>query len=251
MNKETLKQLESILEDDAILSTMTAEQQAALEAVFGDYHFQEAWKEDYQKFLETSISDAKKILKSIKPKKQKAAKKPRSQNNIKLNVFYDTPKGVVKTFSFSPAGIYYYNSAGATEVTNNFGDWVERPDLVEFPHTWNPKLPYEFDLYWDLKTCNDLRNFLLDVYYDTRFEENPQPLPFSQVLGYADDLRDIIKDTKIYNQPLEQIMTKFEAAQKLHLKVFDYALPPTVGRRARSQTRRKSSPLFCMGIRQK
>jgi len=222
MNKKTLAVLESILEDDAILSTMTSDQQAAIEEALEANH----WKADYEKFLEDSISDAKRFLKAIKPKKPEPPKKPHNpKNDIKIGVVYDIPEGIVRTFSSSPDGIGY-NSVGVPGKTNNFEGWVERGDLVEFPHSWNPKLPYEFDLYWDLKTCNDLRNHLWDEYFDTRFEENPQPPPFSHLLVYAnDDLRDIIKDTKIHNQPLEQIMTKFEAAQKLHLKVFDYALP--------------------------
>lgn len=39
-------------------------------------------------------------------------------------------------------------------------DWVRRPDLRDFPNAQDPRLPYDFDLYWDLKYESEVRRAL-------------------------------------------------------------------------------------------
>lgn len=41
-----------------------------------------------------------------------------------------------------------------------FSEWKVRRDLSDFPNASDPRLPYVFDLFWDLKYLSDLKREL-------------------------------------------------------------------------------------------
>lgn len=52
-----------------------------------------------------------------------------------------------------------YGSASYSE----YAQWKRRPDLKDFPNARDPKLPYEFDLHYDVKYMSDLKRELGDA----------------------------------------------------------------------------------------
>jgi len=97
-----------------------------------------------------------------------------SNEQIVVGAFYELPDGTI-------AFVYGY-SAGKDEAsakisyyTLKYGSirsykdtsfvktvlWKKRPDLKDFPNSKDPKLPYEFDLHYDIKYLSDLKRELL------------------------------------------------------------------------------------------
>ena len=49
-------------------------------------------------------------------------------------------------------------------------DYQLRSDLEDWPDAWDPKLPYVFDLNWDLKTESDLVRFCAEEGYRKAYD---------------------------------------------------------------------------------
>jgi hypothetical protein len=93
---------------------------------------------------------------------------------IIVGAFYELPDGTI-------AFVYGYSadkdkaSAKISYYTLKYGSirsykdtsfaktvlWKKRPDLKDFPNSKDPKLPYEFDLHYDIKYLSDLKRELL------------------------------------------------------------------------------------------
>jgi len=90
-----------------------------------------------------------------------------ARKNDTVGIHYELPDGrIVRTFGFN--GIektikYYFDDGegGRTATDVEFQTWKPREDLRDFPNAKNPRLPYEFDLLWDIKYMSDLHRELV------------------------------------------------------------------------------------------
>ena len=102
------------------------------------------------------------------------------QSNVKtdtevvIGVFYERPDGVVVRVNGcrnvpSVAGtvamrISYYTDDFPVKTGNvdeaTFRTWKRRKDLNDFPNAKDPRLPYVFDLFWDIKYTSELKHAL-------------------------------------------------------------------------------------------
>jgi hypothetical protein len=91
-------------------------------------------------------------------KKSKATKAP-SQNTISLGIHYEMPNGkIAYVYGFCGGFVSYYLDGyreGKISV-DEFKQWKPREDLYDFPNAEDPRLPYAFDLYFDIKHVSDL-----------------------------------------------------------------------------------------------
>lgn len=82
---------------------------------------------------------------------------------MKIGIFYELPCGrIANTYGFDGTGkrVHYYFDDGKGSHTadlNAFNTWKARPDLKDFPEARDPRLPIEFDLFWDIKYQSDLK----------------------------------------------------------------------------------------------
>ena len=97
-------------------------------------------------------------------------------SEIVLGIFYQMPDGsIAYTCGWTGPDSevrYYLDDGEGTRLVHvdEFRSWEPRPDLEDFPNARDPRVPYEFDLYWDVKTISGLRRLLDDV-DDTEFRE--------------------------------------------------------------------------------
>ncbi len=55
-------------------------------------------------------------------------------------------------------GYYFDDDNGSHTISiAEFQKWKPRRDLKDFPNARDPRLPYEFDLYWDIKYMSQLK----------------------------------------------------------------------------------------------
>lgn len=95
-----------------------------------------------------------------------------------IGVFYQTPFGVVDTYSYSKSngetiigwvkirrtkGFRNYYQLGSTKQSET-SDWIKLK-VKDFPESVDPVLPYSFDLFFDIKRMSQLRKAFL--YEDT------------------------------------------------------------------------------------
>jgi hypothetical protein len=84
---------------------------------------------------------------------------------------HETTDGkIVRIYGFNRHHVMWYTLTGNNGRTNLFeygttsiveaSKWKERYDLADFPGSVDPPLPYEFDLFFDLKTVSQLPSFL-------------------------------------------------------------------------------------------
>lgn len=84
------------------------------------------------------------------------------KDNMKIGIFYELPCGrIAKTYGTDGSGQrvqYYFDDEGGshTASTETLSTWKPREDLADFPNARDPRLPYEFDLFWDIKYKSDL-----------------------------------------------------------------------------------------------
>lgn len=87
-------------------------------------------------------------------------------DNIVVGQFYELPDGkIARLFGAngpSQTVRYYFDDAQGerTAHASEISQWVRRPDLADFPNARDPRLPYVFDLFWDLKYLSCLREEL-------------------------------------------------------------------------------------------
>lgn len=84
--------------------------------------------------------------------------------NKTVGIFYELPDGrIAYTYGFTPQIIMYYfddDQGGRSVTQEDFQTWKPRSDLKDFPNARDPRLPYEFDLYWDIKHVSELRRII-------------------------------------------------------------------------------------------
>jgi hypothetical protein len=129
-----------------------------------------AIKELYLKIYNTSfntlkIKDEKFILREYKPIA------PGESEHITVGIYYELPNGKIA---------YIYGCHGVTRKVSccfEEGDpflatfkeikqWKKRDDLKDWPNAKDPKLPYVFDLYWDIKRESELVRVLKEGHSD-------------------------------------------------------------------------------------
>ena len=78
--------------------------------------------------------------------------------SVHINRFFKKPTGaIIKTYIFSDGRVGYYDNdkcCGDVSI-EEYKTW-ELLDIADFPNARDPKLPYVFDLRWDLKYMSDL-----------------------------------------------------------------------------------------------
>ena len=84
--------------------------------------------------------------------------------DLVMGSFYELPDGsVVELTQVNQTEVRYYCADRAVLLTKPREEtetWKLRGDLHDFPNPMDPRLPYEFDLWWDIKHWSDLRRFL-------------------------------------------------------------------------------------------
>lgn len=87
-------------------------------------------------------------------------------SDLTIGIFYQTPDSkIAYTYGFDGKRktVQYRfndNKGGRTASYGEVKKWKPRFDLRDFPVSSDPKLPYIFDLTWDLKYMSDLRRAL-------------------------------------------------------------------------------------------
>lgn len=86
--------------------------------------------------------------------------------SVVIGAFYELPDGrIVRTYGWS--GItrivsYSFDDDDGPQriLVDETVDWKERKDLRDYPNARNPRLPYAFDLHYDIQYMSDLRQEL-------------------------------------------------------------------------------------------
>ena len=85
-------------------------------------------------------------------------------NHIIVGAFFETPDGrIARTYGASRLKVMYYfdDGEGGREADQaEYQTWKIRNDLRDFPNARDPRLPYVFDLFWDIKYMSDLKREL-------------------------------------------------------------------------------------------
>ena len=83
--------------------------------------------------------------------------------NITVGIFYELPDGRI-AYTYGYDGLkktvsYYFDDDTAQDGVSfeKIATWTPRRDLKDFPNARDPRLPYVFDLYWDIKHLSELR----------------------------------------------------------------------------------------------
>jgi len=97
--------------------------------------------------------------------------------NDTVGIFYELSDGrIAKTYGFSDKGntisYYFDKEQGSHSISNNkFQSWKPRLDLKDFPNASDPRLPYIFDLYYDIKYTSELKKELKNHLYEDEIKE--------------------------------------------------------------------------------
>ena len=135
--------------------------------------------------------------------------------NIVIGGYYETNENkIAYLYGFSETNILYKlnnDNKGYSIDKKDFSSWKYREDLRDYPDAVDPKLPYVFDLNYDIKYTSDLLRELKNNGQDQK------------------DLIELIKETKIYenNKEIKKALEKFEENLFNHIKVKEvvYELP--------------------------
>lgn len=92
-----------------------------------------------------------------------------TKDNFVIGAFYELPDGrIVRTTGWHGRDntiSFYTDSPGGRKagvcLFKTCENWKRRTDLRDFPNASDPRLPYVFDLWWDIKYMSDLRRHLL------------------------------------------------------------------------------------------
>jgi len=91
---------------------------------------------------------------------------PAGEATVIVGSFHEVPDGrIVKTFGWTGRDQqvkYYFDDGqyGRIASLDEYLTWKHRPDLDDFPNARDPLLPYEFDLWLDIKHTSELRRLL-------------------------------------------------------------------------------------------
>lgn len=86
--------------------------------------------------------------------------------NNTIGIHYELPDGrIAYTYGWSGKEnlvSYYFDdgNGGRTVSIDEFQTWKPRRDLGDFPNARDPRLPYVFDLFWDIKYMSQLKREL-------------------------------------------------------------------------------------------
>lgn len=89
--------------------------------------------------------------------------------DVVVGGFYETPNGAIARITGCNGRyeIVHYDLDGdhgrRFAKFSDFRAWVYRQDLRDFPNASDPRLPYEFDLHWDIKYLSELGPLLEDA----------------------------------------------------------------------------------------
>ena len=109
--------------------------------------------------------------------------------------------------------IYQLNNDhnGYSISKQDFSSWIYRKDLRDYPDAVDPRLPYVFDLNYDIKYTSDLIRELKSNGQDQK------------------DLIELIKETKVYenNKEIKNFLEKYEKNLFNHITIKEvvYELP--------------------------
>jgi hypothetical protein len=116
---------------------------------------------------------------------------------IVIGCYYEWPCGkVVYVYGQYDNTLRWYTSTDRGETPFHLAKgWIERSDLLLLPDTTDRKLPYSFDLIWDIKTLNQLkavlpehedRDDILALMAEYGFDLNEKPSAY-RLAGEKDD----------------------------------------------------------------
>lgn len=89
-----------------------------------------------------------------------------ASDHVTVGIFYELPNGqIAYTYGFDgKKKVVNYrfdgDTTGRVVTYEEIKAWNPRPDLNDFPNASDPKLPYIFDLNWDIQYMSDLRRTL-------------------------------------------------------------------------------------------
>ena len=129
-----------------------------------------------------------------------------ARKNNTAGIHYETPEGrIAYVYGLSNIEVSYYyddGKAGRTASLEVFDTWKERRDLKDFHNTSDPRLPYEFDLNWDVKHVSELKLFLQD------HEDNKAMFEAMVRNNISLDGVDAVAESALSNKVLFQQATK-------------------------------------------
>ena len=121
---------------------------------------------------------------------------------IIIGVFYELSNGEIiyvygKSITSTTAIFCYYAVDGnaKTVVAAETRNWKERRDLRDFPNTTDPKLPYDFDLYWDIKRISDLKRELVGHRFEKQIR---QAMVTHGIVLKGNKYKEVVPDSKCY-----------------------------------------------------
>lgn len=84
--------------------------------------------------------------------------------DIHIGAYFERPDGAIAytTGTCENRISYYltdYDGPYSADL-DEYATWKYRPDLKDWPDTKNPILPYAFDLHFDIKRLNELKDML-------------------------------------------------------------------------------------------
>lgn len=125
--------------------------------------------------------------------------------NDVVGIYYQDPKGIIwYYYGSTKTHIIVYNSQDKHKkiTKKQFQKWKPREDLVDFADTKNPRLPYIFDLFFDIKRTNEFLAYF-NAHDSTDFRED--------VHGFLEDLSE--EDKIIFSNGIQIIENRLN--QKL------------------------------------
>lgn len=85
-------------------------------------------------------------------------------NEIVVGAYYELPCGkIAYTFGSNTEKVSYRFEQGPSLSISHqevLDTWTRRDDLRDFPNAIDPRLPYVFDLFWDIKYTSELKEVL-------------------------------------------------------------------------------------------
>jgi hypothetical protein len=117
-------------------------------------------------------------------------------SNIIVGIFYELSDGrIAYTVGFNgPSQTISYRFDGGDNLTASYAEvetWKQRTDLKDFPNAIDPRLPYSFDLFFDIKTMSQLKralnecscreNELREMMNDHNIVCEPDPIDWSEI----------------------------------------------------------------------
>jgi hypothetical protein len=89
-----------------------------------------------------------------------------NKNQFVIGAFYELPDGrIARTFGWdgkTREAAYYFDTDEPRRSANEeeIAAWVRRDDLTDFPNARDPRVPWNFDLHWDIKHLSELKRAL-------------------------------------------------------------------------------------------